>query len=163
MNYQDFNFNFKNHIDNSSYKKQLELAIRISRELLVDYQNFFNIYKWGNPDILIDAIKISEESLNRSVNKIKIEEMILTIDSITPDTEDFGEVIGSYALNACATVYETLEFLQDKDPNHIISIGTYYTDTLNFKIQEESDLSDDQIEKHPLMIQARALLIEQLK
>ena len=77
--------------------------------------------------------------------------------------DDFGSEIGSYALNSSAAVYETLEFITDKDKTHIYNIATYYTDTIDFKIQEERTLTEEAIENHPLMIEAWNFVIEQTK
>jgi hypothetical protein len=45
--------------------------------------------------------------------------------------DDFGSsVLGSYALNASASVCESLEFLLDNNKDHIVNVATYYTDTI---------------------------------
>lgn len=77
--------------------------------------------------------------------------------------DDFGNELGSYALNASAAVYESLEFIIDQDKTHIYNIATYYTDTIDFKIQEDRELSDLEIENHPLMIEAWNFIIEQTR
>lgn len=87
-----------------------------------------------------------------------MKEILPKVDNITPNTEDFGNA--SYALNACSAVYETLEFLINKDQKHILNIGSYLTDTIDFKIQEDDELSEVQIDNHPMMIEARKFLIE---
>jgi hypothetical protein len=82
---------------------------------------------------------------------------------VTPDTEDFGSELGSYALNASASVYEALEYLLDNDNKHIFAISTYYTDTIDFKIQEECELKEAEIDNHPLMVGARQFLLSATK
>jgi hypothetical protein len=77
--------------------------------------------------------------------------------------DDFGSELGSYALNASASVYETLQFITDKDCTHIYSIATYYTDTIDFKIQEEKELTQFEIENHPRMIEEWNFVLEQTK
>jgi hypothetical protein len=62
-----------------------------------------------------------------------------------------------------ASVYETLEFLIDKDQIHIRNIASYYIDTIDFKIQKDKELTETQINNHSLMIEARNFLIDNSK
>jgi hypothetical protein len=78
--------------------------------------------------------------------------------AITPDTEDFGD--SSYALNSCVAVCETLDFLTDHKAEHIYAIGTCLIDTIDFKIQEDDDLTQEEIDKNSNMIAARQFLLE---
>ena len=74
---------------------------------------------------------------------------------------DIRDEITSYALDAAACVYELLNFLLVNDHNRIISVATLYTDTADFKAQEERNLTADEIDLHPLMIKARQFLLSQ--
>lgn len=76
--------------------------------------------------------------------------MQVSVDLIVPHTNDFGSAPGSYALNASAALYETLEYILDKNSQHIYNIGTYYTDNSDFKIQEERTLAEIEIELNPV-------------
>ena len=99
----------------------------------------------------------SQLYIAKQIDVSSLKEILPKIDKIIPDTEDFEN--SSYALNAGTTVYETLEFLIDKDQKHILNIGTYLTDTIDFKIQEDGDLTGQQIDNHPMMLEARKFLI----
>jgi hypothetical protein len=112
----------------------------------------------GNSDLLLDAINLVDKSLSQDIDIETVKMLLPKINQITPDTEDFGNA--SYALNASAAVYETLEFLLDNNPIHIENVGTYLTDTIDAKIQEDDDLTPEEIDRHPLMIETRKYLIE---
>ncbi len=159
MDYSDFTSKFKKQIASIPIKKQFVLALTICKNLYADYQNFVMVHNWGDTDLLMDAIRLCEKTNLVAIDKVKIQETILKIDSIIPDTEDFGDEIGSYGLNASAAVYETLQFLLDNDSMHIYNIGTYLTDTIDFKIQEKKNLSENEIDNHPLMVGARNFLL----
>jgi uncharacterized protein YjaG (DUF416 family) len=163
MNYEEFNNIFRKQVFTLTSEEQLEFALTICKELFFDYQKFSAIYNWGDPDILMNAIKICDDASKNSVNTVQVQEMMARIDSITPDMDDFGDEIGSYALNASAAVYETLEFLLDNDNTHICNIGSYYTDTIHFRVQEHMEMSMDQIDKHPMMITARNFLLSETR
>jgi len=143
--------------------KQLEFAVLICKKLFFDYQEFFDNSNWGNPDTLMDAITACQRSISNGANIPEIEEMIVKVDAITPATEDFSDWLGSYAMNACVATSETLLFLVDNNQDHIYTVATYYTDTVDFKIHEENELTYNGINEHPLMIEARYFLLEKTK
>jgi uncharacterized protein YjaG (DUF416 family) len=163
MNYKEYTTILKSQILKGYYEHQLKFAVLICEKLYFDYQKFTETENWGNADLLMDAIRICQKAINNPVDTNQIKCFLPEIDQVTPDTNDFGDWSGSYALNASASVYETLEFILDKDNTHIYNIGTLYTDTIDFKIQEEKDLTDQEIEKHPRMIEAWNFIIEQTK
>jgi hypothetical protein len=75
--------------------------------------------------------------------------------------DDFGDdYLGSYALNAAVAAYNAVQFVKDKDPEHIYDIGQCLTDTVDFKIQEIDETAEEEIDSHPLMIEARKYLLE---
>lgn len=139
------------------YEEQLELAILVCKRLFPDYKNFYTENSRGDPNVLKDTIQFCQNQDKETLNINIIDNLLLKIDDITPETEDFENA--SYALNACTSVYETLEFIKDKNQNHIINIGSYLTDTVDFKIQDDKELTEQEIDNHPLMIEARNFLL----
>lgn len=163
MVYKDFDSLFRQQVYAISFEQGLDLALAVCRQLYPNYEHFVLSEHWGNKDVLLDAIRLCEQAKTSEVEKVKLKEMLSKVDSITPHMDDFGNYNGSYALNAAASVYETLEFIIDKGLQHIYNIGTYLTDTMDFKIAEQQDLTDEQIDEHPMMVQARTFLLEQTK
>jgi uncharacterized protein YjaG (DUF416 family) len=158
MTYKEFIRDFKLQTESLSYQKQIDLAISICKKLFFDYQKFSEDNNWGSPDLILDTIKFIEETKALTVDKELLKKKYNQIVSITPDTEDFGDA--DYALNSCAAVCETLDFLTDHKAEHIYAIGTCLTDTIDFKIQEDADLTEDEIDKNPEMIATRKFLME---
>jgi uncharacterized protein YjaG (DUF416 family) len=163
MNYREYTAILKHQTSSLVYQPQLKFAILICEKLYFDYQKFSELEKWGDPTLLMDAINVCQQVLENSVDIGRVKALIPKIDLITPDMDDFGSELGSYALNASAAVYETLEFITDRDQTHIYNIATYYTDTIDFKIQEVKQLTELEIENHPLMIEAWNFIIDQTK
>ena len=163
MNYRDYTTLLKSQTSSQAYQPLLEFAVLICKKLYFDYQKFTEVEKWGDANLLMDAIKICQQTLENTADTNEVKALIPQIDSITPDMDDFGSELGSYALNASAAVYETLEFITDQDKTHVYNIATYYTDTIDFKIQEDKELTQLEIENHPLMIEAWNFIIEQTK
>lgn len=154
MNYKEYVSDFKKQLETLPYHKQFDFAITISKKLYFDYEKFVEVHQWGDAELLMDAIKLCEQGRAGLVDGQEIEKMLSNVDAITPDMDDFGDEISSYGLNASAAVYETLQFLIDKNKEHIYNIGNYLTDTVDFRIQEERDLSEEEIAKHPMMLEA---------
>lgn len=159
MKHKEFVQKFKSQSISTSEKKKLFLAISICKKLFFDYQTFSSKNNWGNSDLLLDAISLAENFQPADVPKVK--EILPLIHKNCPDSEDFENA--SYAINAASATYETLEFLLDRNDEHIYNVGTYLTDTVDFKIQEENELTEDQIDNHPLMLEARHYLIVSTK
>jgi len=163
MNYQEFIDILKKQVLALTDKRKLEFALVVCKKLYFDYQKFYDIEKWGDPELLMDAIRMCEHRANTVADKAKYEAMKKRVETITPDTNDFGTCDGSYALNACASLLHTLDFILNNDPVEILSVGIAYYDTWDFKVQEDNALNEQQIDQHPLMIETKRFLLEQTK
>src|SRR5688572_15897497 len=106
MKYEEFVTKFKSQSTNLSREKLLSLAVSICKKLFFDYQEFSEKNNWGDPDLLLDAINLSDKFLSRKPDLTTVKPLLAKINEITPDTDDFSDA--SYALNACTAVYETL-------------------------------------------------------
>ncbi len=159
MKYKEFNDTIQRQISLMPMQQGLELIVDICKRLFFDYQKFSETYHWGEPDYLLDGIGVCEKALAHYPDATVVKDLIQKIESVTPDTEDFGSELGSYALNASASVCEALEYLLDNDKTHIMAVSSYYTDTIDFKIQEDGELRETEIDDHPLMVSARQLLL----
>jgi uncharacterized protein YjaG (DUF416 family) len=161
MTYKEFIQLFNLQTSTLSYEKQMNLAIAVCKKLFRDYRDFSLQNDWGNSDLILDTIKFIESFKNVEVDKKLLKQKVRGIENITPDTEDFGDA--SYALNSCIVVCETLDFMADKNHNHIYVIGTCFTDTVDFKIQEDDELTEELIDRNPEMVAARMFLLNMSK
>ena len=161
MNYKEFVEKFRKHVYVMPYDRQLALAIDVCKKLYIDYAAFSAKYEWGDKDVLIEAVKLVEESGAKETGQEEIDHLLTRLDAVTPDMDDFGDdYLGSYALNAAVAAYNAVQFVKDKDPEHIYDIGQCLTDTVDFKIQEIDETAEEEIDSHPLMIEARKYLLE---
>ena len=160
MTYQAIISEFKLHVQTLSYSNRLRMIIAISKDLFFDYKRFSETYYWGNPDLLLDIIAFSEQSLVREIDITKIKKLTTELDAIIPDTGDFGGYLGSYALNASVVVYEALQFILDGQLIHVIDAGSLYLDTIYFRILEQGNVPDTIVNDHPSIAKAREFLIQ---
>ena len=159
MTHQAFTSTLEGRVAGLSYEKGLQLAITISKELFPDYQHFFEQHAWGDPDLLAKGIALCELSTCKQLYPEEIKTLAAQVYGVAPDTEDFGDWDGSYALNAATSVCDALNYLIDRDPSHLIAIGTYYTDTIDFKLHELGIKDEAEIGNHPRMHAARQKLL----
>ena len=160
MNDEEFIQKFKSHIDMLSNDERLLFSIEICKQLFFDYHRFVEVHKWGNSDLLMDAIKMCESGSHGMVELSQLRSMLKKVDAITPDTERFGDEISSCALNAATAIGETLVFMINHNKDHIYTTGMCYVDMAFFKIiQEDGMIGYDEIQEHPSMIEAKKYIL----
>lgn len=147
-----------NQLQKLEFTKQLVFAYLTCERLYPNYVYFFDNFHFGNPGVLREAIDFLYISIFEThPDKSKIDSLIKKIDKITPDTEDFSTIYVSSALDACGAIYESLNFLIDKEFSKIKSISTFAIDTGDMYIRtiENIELSDknfrQKVADHPLM------------
>ena len=164
MIYEEFITKFNKQVFALDYDRQLTLAIDVCKKLYFDYVGFSEKYSWGDKDILLDAIKLVAQSKTGGIKQSLIDKTLNQLGTITPDMDDFGsDELASYALNSSVAVYNSLQFISDKQPKDIYDIGICLTDTIDFRVQEQQTLTEQEVDNNPLMIEARKYLIEKSK
>lgn len=157
MTYSEFNIKLETHVNGLDFRQQFALAISICKKLFPDYHEFYRANNWGDPEVLIDSINLCESFYKSEIELGRLTECLTMIEAISPDTDDFGDA--SYALNAAVAVCATIDFLISQKHEHIISVCSCLTDTVDFKIQEDDELTEVEIDNHPMMIEAREFLL----
>jgi len=158
-----FEVGIKNRLLSLPEKGRILFSILTCEKLYPHYVAFERKYGWGNSEILASGISLVYEYLiNRDIiSKEDIQNMISEIDLATPDTEDFGELLGSFALNAATAIYSTLQYLLTGNINDIMDVVVYTFDTIDLFIQEKENMStldpsrEIQIENDGFMIAER--------
>ncbi|NBB18626.1 DUF416 family protein [Runella sp. CRIBMP] len=165
MKSKELNTLLKKQIEKQSFLRDIEFALNICNRLLPDYVDFSKNNEWGEPDKLLRAINFCEKNkLTLETDEDEVIDLKEELESVTPDTDDFGDWDGSYALNSVTAILELLEYYLDKDKAHILNISSSITDTIDFKLNEEEDnLSDEQLSEHPKVIEELLYQIELTK
>jgi uncharacterized protein YjaG (DUF416 family) len=160
MTYKAFIDTFQKQVNALSYEKGLAMAVLLCQKLLPDYQAFSAAHQWGDPSTLKEALQSCKTAQTHSATKEEIDPLFQRVYSVTPDTEDFGNYDGSYALNAAAALLHALRYISGKDPKDIFAIGTLYTDTIDVKLHEMDIDDENDIDNHVLMLEARQLVLQ---
>ena len=128
----------------------IAFGLNICERLLSDYIDFYQEFNWGNPEILKESIQYIKDSMGNEVDEEKVNQLLGKLEEVLPDTEEFTDPLGTYALNAGCAVFELLEYLIDPEIDHLLNISSVITDTIDFKLSElETDLSEEELLKHP--------------
>jgi uncharacterized protein YjaG (DUF416 family) len=157
MNIREFETKLSERAKELTYQERILKGIAICKRLFPYYKEFVHESGFGNPDILLDSIRFVESG---SKDSNMIYTFLDNLEEVCPDTEEYDEA--EYALNACGAVNGLL--LQVAEPDeveHFIEVAMSYYDTIDAKVQDESeeDLSDEQIEIHPSLTDARSFLL----
>ena len=89
---------------------RLAFAASMGERAMPTYNAFVREEGWGNPTVLREALdEIWEIVLGKSVNKAKIEQLMLNIDAVTPHEDDFSG--SKYCFNAVEAVDVTYTIL----------------------------------------------------
>jgi len=160
----ELNFKLTHQTNRYTQNKLLNFGLAICKRLLPVYIHFHNVHQWGDPSALTEAINYCESHSIAEMQTDKLQDYHRRIEAVTPDTKDFGDYNGSYALNAACSVMSLLNFLISGDKESILEISTYLRDTIDFKLAEANpDLTDEEIDEHPDMIREWKYQLELLK
>ncbi|MGM9478342.1 DUF416 family protein [Pedobacter sp. GSP4] len=153
MDSTQFYERLSNQLTPLSQNRRIAFGLDICERILVDYVDFYNEYQWGNPAILKEAITYCSSSISAGADEERVKQLLTAIEDVLPDTEEFTEPSGTYALNAGCAVFELLEYLNDPEVDHLLNISSALTDTINFKLGEaEPDLTDEELLQQPVMV-----------
>lgn len=155
-----FEIEIKDKLTRLSDKSKLLFAFLITEKLYPHYVAFEERYHWGDSKLLFEAMTLIYQYLteSRPVSNKEIVEMISKIDLVTPDMDDFGSALSSFALNAATSVYSALNYLIDKNIDNLVDIVSYELDTIDLYVQDKEGFDtldpsrDVQIEHDDFMV-----------
>jgi uncharacterized protein YjaG (DUF416 family) len=137
----DFLKSIEKKIAKLSFKQQILFVVLTCEKLLPNYRQFSAIEKWGNIEVLEDAIVMIYQFLQDiEVNDAELDGIYEKITEITPDVEHFESDLASYALDACSAVSDAVEFLLSEDQSYLLNIVSIAQETIDMFVQESEDL-----------------------
>ncbi|OLY93417.1 Protein of unknown function [Cnuella takakiae] len=157
MNFIDFEKKLNQRAAQLSYEERIAQGTNICKGLFPYYKEFANEASFGNPDVLLDSIRFVESG-EQDVDQIY--EFLDNLEEVCPDAEEYEE--GEYALNACGAVNALLlQVAEPDEPEHFVEVALSYYETIEATIQDdaEEDMSDEELEMHPMLAEARRFLL----
>lgn len=159
MEYRLFSEQLEQRLNGMPPASLLRFGVEICKRLYPDYAAFSQKRQWGDPDLLLDAIRACEGAFESTVDRETVHYLRIRIDAVIPDSEDFGDFDGSYALNASVAVAYVLQYILDQSVENIKHAATHYYENIDFKLQESGITGEDELENHPRMEEARRFLL----
>lgn len=157
MNFIDFEKKINERAAELSYEERIAQGTEICKRLFPYYKSFVNESGFGNPDVLLDSIRFVESG-EQDVDQVQA--FLDNLEEVCPDTEDYED--GEYALNACGAVNALLlQVAEPDEPEHFVEIALSYYETIEAVIQDEAeeDMTDEEIEGHPVLAEASRFLL----
>jgi uncharacterized protein YjaG (DUF416 family) len=145
-------------LNSVSFLNKLGYAYVMCMRSHLDYVYFSNSFSFGNVIISQKAIDdIHKHLVGLFVSTEEVLQDFNDLSINTPDTDDFATIHASDALDACSTILNALQFILDKNFDHLKYISRYGTDKVDRHIIENirEDAITPEFEKfianHPLM------------
>lgn len=140
-----------------SYEERVAHGMAICERLFPYYKTFVNETGFGDADVLQAGIRFAASG---SQDAEELEDLLISLEEVCPDTDDYEDA--EYALNACGAVNALLlQVAEPDDRDHYVEAAMCYYDTVDGKVQEasEEDSTDEELDQHPLLAEARRFLL----
>lgn len=142
-------------IINTSFWGKVVHGFLCNMRMAPNYYFFCRNENWGDIEFfsnLLYKLRKNIESLN-ILDSSSIINNLEYLDSITPDTEDFGEIYASHALDSCISLSLLLRYLKEKDEKLILQISDYSIETIYMHLKDSKPtISDSKIFSNILMV-----------
>jgi len=137
-------------IDGLSLLHKIAFGASCCERLLPNYKLFVDKEDWGDFSYLEDTLnELWNYVSGKQIELNRIEILSKECYKLTPDSEDFGSVFVSYAIDAGVAIYETLLCCLDNEAQHLVDIASVSRDAVDLFIQERDHMnySDFDFEK----------------
>lgn len=156
MNFKQYQERITTAITTLNHPEKVALCLMCCNRLYPLYDIFHTIEQWGNPTLLAECRQMAKNWLNGT----EVEPLVLRnrLDQVLPDTEDFGSVHGSYALNASTSHAYLLNLIIQDSAVLLAYVPHNCYSTIDLYVQELLDpmcrggISEETIESHPAIV-----------
>jgi uncharacterized protein YjaG (DUF416 family) len=137
---------------------RLAFAYAICVRLQPHYQAFSQATGWGDPVVMQTALDLLQRAVFLPSVVADLRHVYRQVERVTPDSEDFGSLLGSLALDTCCAVLSAFDFVLEGNDQSVLDVATFARNTVDMYVQEieELDPSDPELEpridSHPYMV-----------
>lgn len=131
-------------------QQRLAFGLACSERLYPNYTVFAREQGWGEPETLRAALDLAWDAvLGQPASSEIVREIKKRVEDAEPDTEDFGTILVSSALDAATTAGLVLKLLEVDDIDVAVEIASLARDTVDMYVQaaENIDPSDTALEE----------------
>ncbi|GAB3831730.1 DUF416 family protein [Hymenobacter jeollabukensis] len=127
-----------------SDRQKAVFAGLICERLLPQYEAFCQVENWGSPAVYERGVELLYNSGLGEFHAAEATALLEKLDFVTPGLQEFRGPLTAYALDACISLHEALQFLADKQESHISHCATATLDSVEMFVQEYRQLNPDQ-------------------
>lgn len=137
--------------------KQLVFLIVVCQRLIPSFHAFANETGFEGEDILKDLLQKAWDTLLKGASKADFASEVNQAESVAPDTEDFGSIYVSSALDAAVSVSLLMKAFSDGQTDTIVEATALIRDSVDMYVQELADMDpndpnlETRILEHELM------------
>lgn len=138
---------------------KIAFTYAICVRLLPHYQAFFKAEGWGNPAVLHSALTILQQAVFSAPAVADLQQQYQQVEEVTPDSDDFGDTLGSFALDTCCALLSALDFVLKGTDQYVLDVAVLARNTVDLYVQELGNMepNDPQLEqkinRSPYMVQ----------
>jgi uncharacterized protein YjaG (DUF416 family) len=138
---------------------KIAFAYAICVRLQPHYEAFFEAEGWGNPAVLHSALATLQQAVFSAPEVSDLQQQYQQVEEVTPDSEDFGGTLGSFALDTCCALLSALDFVLKGTEQYVLDVAVFARNTVDLYVQELGDMEpndpqlEQKIERSPYMVQ----------
>lgn len=146
-----------------SRRHAIAFSAACCERLLPNYRTFVEQANWGDWQLLRSTLdEVWSHIAGIDIPTQRFRSLLKRCEAVIPDTNDYGTIEASNALDASSGVCETLRLCIDGDVSHAVIVANAAVDTVDMFIQvrDHMDYADPQFEEKIL---ADSLMVRELE
>jgi uncharacterized protein YjaG (DUF416 family) len=124
-------------------------AYAICERLTPHYHAFSEAEGWGDLLVLQSALVVLRQAVFAAPAIPDVQRTYRQVEEVTPDSDDFGSSLGSFALDTCCAILAALDFILTAHDQAVLDVATFARNTVDLYVQEleELDPNDPHLEQ----------------
>jgi uncharacterized protein YjaG (DUF416 family) len=106
------------------------------RAITTSLSSFFEAEGWGNPAVLHAALTILQQAVFSAPAVADLQQQYQQVEKVTPDSDDFGGTLGSFALDTCCALLSALDFVLQGTNQYVLDVAVLARNTVDLYVQE---------------------------
>jgi uncharacterized protein YjaG (DUF416 family) len=138
---------------------KIAFAYAICVRLQPHYQAFYEAEDWGNPAVLHSALTMLRQAVFSAPTVTDLQQQYQQVEKVTPDADDFGGTLGSFALDTCCALLSALDFVLKGTDQYVLDVAILARDTMDLYVQELGEMEsnaphlEQKIDRSPYMVE----------
>lgn|GEM_PF-2860412 len=125
-------------LDSLDQGRRILFGVHMLKRLAPNYFYFIRQENFGDPNLIprvIEAAKLFFAEPQKA--EVAASELMEPLDKAAPDSEDYGSVYSTYALDACCVCYDIIQLIIKNEPEAAHRVSNVPIDTLYVYVQDQ--------------------------